>query len=185
MLEDDLKSLNLTFSTLHNLKKNYTALVLKYHPDRKTGNREKFTQIFEAYKRILKYTQIHKEIQNMEEEYVGSEEERNDIIGYYTKFRGDMCRLLDHLVFGKYNDEDRIRRIIDEEIENKRVRRYKLYGKRISAYKKKRESTSGGDMEHLQAQILANREQRWQSFVDGMEKKYDCKQIEQSKSRKK
>lgn len=184
MLEDDLKSLNLTLSTLHNLKKNYTALLLKYHPDRKTGNRQKFTEIFEAHKRLLKYAEIHKEIQNMENEYVGSEEERTDIIEYYTRFRGDIGRLLDHLVFGRYNDEDRIRQIIDEEIVNKRVKRYKLYGKRISEYRKKREKVSNKGLEHLQAEILARREQNWQGFIDNMEKKYNINKIEDKKEKK-
>lgn len=72
MLEQDLKLLNLRPSTLHNLKRNYHSLVLKYHPDRKTGKSIKFKEIHEAYQRLKNYDIIKHQIDRIEKEYVGS-----------------------------------------------------------------------------------------------------------------
>lgn len=176
MLEDDLKSLNLTRSTLGDLKKNYTALVFKYHPDRKNGDRAMFTKVFDAYKRLLRYTEIKDEIGDVEKEYVGSDEERADILRYYKLFKGDIGRLIEHLMFSKYADEDRIRGIIDKEIESGRVRRYRMYKKRISEYRKRREKNV--DIRGLQAEILSRHEQKWNDWMDKMEEKYNSKRLE-------
>ena len=50
MLEDHYATLNVQFNArTEDIKKSYKKLALKYHPDRKTGDVEKFQNIQKAY----------------------------------------------------------------------------------------------------------------------------------------
>jgi len=42
-----------TFTTLDNIKKQYKKLAKIYHPDKNTGNQQKFIEIDNAYKYLL------------------------------------------------------------------------------------------------------------------------------------
>jgi DnaJ family protein C protein 9 len=78
-------------------------------------------------------------IERFKAEYQGSEEEKLDVIGSYMNNEGDMDALFEEVMLSNaIDDEDRFRKIIDEEIDAKRVEGYPAYVKESKAKRKKR-----------------------------------------------
>lgn len=78
-------------------------------------------------------------IERFKAEYQGSDEEKLDVIGSYVNNEGDMDALFEEVMLSNpIDDEDRFRRIIDEEIAAKRVEGYPAYIKESKAKRKKR-----------------------------------------------
>lgn len=78
-------------------------------------------------------------IERFKSEYQGSEEEKLDVIGSYVNNEGDMNALFEEVMLSNpIHDEDRFRKIIDDEIAAKRVEAYSAYVKESKAKRKKR-----------------------------------------------
>lgn len=78
-------------------------------------------------------------IQRFKNEYQGSDEEKLDVIGSYVSNEGDMDALFEEVMLSNsIDDEERFRKIIEEEIEAKRVEGYPAYVKEAKSKRKKR-----------------------------------------------
>jgi DnaJ family protein C protein 9 len=67
-------------------------------------------------------------IKKISEEYKGSEQEREDILNAYTKVKGKLDRVYDLVMLSDIlEDDERFRKIIDEEIEKGNVESYEAY----------------------------------------------------------
>ena len=78
-------------------------------------------------------------IQKFKAEYQGSDEEKLDVIGSYINNEGDMDALFEEVMLSNpLEDEERFRKIIDEEIAAKRVEGYPAYVKESKAKRKRR-----------------------------------------------
>jgi DnaJ family protein C protein 9 len=78
-------------------------------------------------------------IEKFKAEYQRSEEEKLDVVGSYVNNEGDMDALFEEVMLSNpIDDEERFRKIIDEEIEAKRVESYAAYVKESKAKRKKR-----------------------------------------------
>ncbi|RDI81655.1 Urea active transporter [Venturia inaequalis] len=72
-------------------------------------------------------------------EYQGSEEEKLDVIASYVTNEGDMDAIFEEVMLSNpLEDEDRFRKMIDEEIDEKRVEAYEAYIKETKTKRKKR-----------------------------------------------
>ncbi|TID15108.1 Urea active transporter [Venturia nashicola] len=72
-------------------------------------------------------------------EYQGSEEEKLDVIASYVTNEGDMDAIFEEVMLSSpLDDEDRFRKMIDEEINEKRVEAYEAYIKETKTKRKKR-----------------------------------------------
>lgn len=72
-------------------------------------------------------------------EYQGSEEEKLDVIASYVNNEGDMDGIFEEVMLSNpLEDEDRFRKMIDEEIDEKRVEAYEAYVKETKTKRKKR-----------------------------------------------
>ncbi|EOB14021.1 DnaJ subfamily C member 9 [Nosema bombycis CQ1] len=111
-------------SSKDQIDKAFTKLRLKYHPDRKTGDRNKYDQIVEAYNEIKnkkeedrEYLEVNSFIKN----YKDSEEEIRDLLDLYKKFKGNYKKIIKYHLLTEEEDEERIRGIIEREIELENV----------------------------------------------------------------
>jgi DnaJ family protein C protein 9 len=78
-------------------------------------------------------------IERFKAEYQGSDEEKLDVIGSYINNEGDMDALFEEVMLSNpIDDESRFRKIIDEEIDAKRVEGYPAYLKESKSKRKKR-----------------------------------------------
>ncbi|KAF2426606.1 DnaJ-domain-containing protein [Tothia fuscella] len=78
-------------------------------------------------------------IARFKEEYQGSEEEKLDVIAAYVTYEGDMDAVFEEVMLSNpLEDEERFRKMIDEEIEEKRVEAYDAYVKETKSKRKKR-----------------------------------------------
>jgi DnaJ family protein C protein 9 len=72
-------------------------------------------------------------------EYQGSEEEKLDLIASYVNNEGDMDAIFEEVMLSNpLEDEERFRKMIDEEIDEKRVEAYEAYVKESKTKRKKR-----------------------------------------------
>jgi curved DNA-binding protein CbpA len=106
-------------SSKDQIDKAFTKLRLKYHPDRKTGDRNKYDQVVEAYNEIKnkkeedrEYLEVNSFIKN----YKDSEEEIRDLLDLYKKFKGNYKKIIKYHLLTEEEDEERIRGIIEREI---------------------------------------------------------------------
>ncbi len=71
--------------------------------------------------------------------YKGSDEEKDDILNAYRKFKGKMDKMYETIMLSNpLDDEDRFRVIIDEAIKNGEVEAHKLYTEETEVSKKRR-----------------------------------------------
>lgn len=145
-------------SSLKEIKKVYNKLIMKYHPDRKTGNKIIFSEIELAYndfllnknqenEKIQRQNEMFSKIENFKASYQDSEDEKNDIIKYYNEYKGNIRKIIDNLFCSSYSDEDRIRKIIEKLIIKGLLIEGKNHYKRVSNKKLKREKKEAKEVE--------------------------------------
>jgi hypothetical protein len=185
-------------SSKDQIDKAFTKLRLKYHPDRKTGDRNKYDQIVEAYNEIKnkkeedrEYLEVNSFIKN----YKDSEEEIRDLLDLYKKFQGNYKKIIKYHLLTEEEDEERIRGIIEREIikkggdedggsEDVNVDKGKPNGttpsknilnkKRIKE-KKKAEQLAlemGIDLNQSLEEILNKGKKKERKFLEDLERKY-------------
>ena len=72
-------------------------------------------------------------IQNFSEKYKGSDEEKEDVLECYAKYKGDMGKLMESVMLADSDDDEiRFRVIIDAAIATGEVSSYSLYQKHIA-----------------------------------------------------
>lgn len=165
------------------VRRKYRAAALKVHPDRPGGAQEAFMQLNQAYHLLLHRKDTGGPItkwafDQFKREYEGSLEERQEIIGLYTKHRGCMARVVDHMLLGEDEQEERYREILDAEIGKGNLPQYPGYnkgkGKRLLQNKKrqaKREKEAARAQELLaDLETRAHsRQARWDAMVARLE----------------
>jgi len=132
--------------------------------------------------------------------YKGSDDERNDLKGHYTRCKGDMDKIYEHLIGFDVAEEERYRTIIQGLIDSEEVRPYPKFvnetpqqrekrrkraekeAKQARKLKRKAEEAGvgdrddetengGGGMAGLALALQANAKRR-ANFVDDLERKY-------------
>ncbi|MFH4974395.1 hypothetical protein AB6A40_001104 [Gnathostoma spinigerum] len=78
------------------------------------------------------------DIKKFVEEYRGSDEEKKDVKRAYEKHGGDMSRIMDDIMGATYEDEDRIRKILVNMIENHEIVATKVFTNEPKSRKDKR-----------------------------------------------
>jgi DnaJ family protein C protein 9 len=177
------------------IKRAYRKLQFKYHPDRPEGDAEKYKEIAQAYERLMKgEKKLTKfDIMKFEKEYKNSEEEKNDIIGLYKKYKGDMFKIIDNLVLATDNEEERIRGIIDDLMESGKLEKYKRYETRVSddrkrARKRKREEREAkkrSEEEGISSiqEVMRKNHEKQNKLIQDLEEKY-CSSSQSKKKKK-
>ncbi|KAK7205718.1 DnaJ protein, subfamily C, member 9 [Myxozyma melibiosi] len=137
-------------------------------------------------------------IEEDKREYQGSEEEKADVLEYYTASKGSIDYIFEHLLHSSIlEDEPRIRSILDAALAAGEIRPYKAYtseststhAKRrraaeaekeeaeqmadeILKTKEERKKLKSGSEDDLAALIRMRNQNRMGSFLDDLEKKY-------------
>ncbi|KAB2570914.1 uncharacterized protein LTHEOB_11279 [Lasiodiplodia theobromae] len=137
-------------------------------------------------------------IEKFKNEYKGGDEERNDLIDAYNKFKGNMNKIYEVVMLSNpLEDEDRFRDILDAAIADGTVPALKKYteeseksrrdrikkakkeaeeaddaAKEMAGPKKKQKKAQGGDLGDLAALIQQRQKGRSESFFDQLEAKY-------------
>ncbi|KAE8591000.1 hypothetical protein XENTR_v10018273 [Xenopus tropicalis] len=146
---------------------------------------------WEEYWRLLFKKITVEDIKAYEEKYKGSEEEKNDIISAYMDFEGNMDGIMESVPCADFEDEPRIRHIIQKAIKSKEIPSYNAF---VKESKKKREQRNkraheeakeaeeikkemglGDDSDDLKALIQRrqnDRKKEMDSFFDQLEAKY-------------
>ena len=143
-MSDLYSILNLTKdANTQEIKKAYRTLALKHHPD-KQGNETLFVQIANAYSILVdpisrnmydlngsykdSFSLVSSDAINLfSKEYRGSQEEVDNLLEAYTRSKGDMDYILEHVMLSSASDQDRFRVIIDQAIADKLVKSFKKY----------------------------------------------------------
>jgi len=145
---------------------------------------------WQDYWRLLFPKVTLKDIQNFENEYRGTDEERNDIKAAYLESEGNMGAVLEKVMCSRAEDEDRFRAIIQEMIDDDEVEDLPGFNHEAPATKKARKKAANkeakeaeqakaelglNDENSLEAMIMqrqANRGKQSESFLDGLAAKY-------------
>jgi len=149
---------------------------------------------WEEYWRILFPKISLKDIQEYEDKYKGSEEERADLKKAYVDSEGNMDKILESVILSSPDDEDRFRDILNNMIKSGQVEKFKDFEKVNKSAKKSRKRAA--DLEAKEAEqarkemglddsedslankILARQAARGSqvdSFLDGLAAKYGAK----------
>ncbi|KAM3174381.1 hypothetical protein ACTXT7_010659 [Hymenolepis weldensis] len=152
--------------------------------------REYFNHIFPKFTK--------KDIEEAKKNFVGSNEEKDEIAKIYERYKGDMDKIMEAVVFAEISEENRIRKIIqdlidEKEIEpydafvkepaKKRARRLKRARQEAAAFdkmSKRKKTEEGGEdeetsMESLVMAIQSNKEKRQAAadrFINQLATKY-------------
>jgi len=157
---------------------------------------------WEEYWRILFPKVSLKDIEEFEKEYKGSDEEKEDIKKAYLDSKGDMSLILDSVMLATIDDEARFRKIIDQLIKSKDIKKLKAYTNEDAAAQKSRKRQADleakeaedarkemgldGSDASLENMILARQKSRGQqaeSFLDGLAAKYGAKGSQKKKKK--
>lgn len=153
----------------------FSKMALRYHPDRKQGSEVKFREISEAYDRIKsKRKPSELDIAGFEAHYRGSEEEIAEIKSLYNKFKGDICKIIDNMVIGRDEDEERVREYVKGWIANGEAAKYPRFDKRIKDNKRRlaaraREADVAANVDNGDKKVFSR---GWEDFLSGLEAKY-------------
>lgn len=120
------------------------------------------------------------DINNLQTQYVGSEEEKTDIIAAYAKYEGDLHKMMEVIMFAEEGEEKRICDLIESAIaeglleENKRYKKTKAeYLKKVSSKKRKKQSKEDSkDAEEALVAAITKRHSSTSSLASSMAKKY-------------
>lgn len=153
-------------ATLQEIQQSYRKLQLKYHPDRKTGDSDMYMRITSAYKSITTKESFLTVYKNFKTKYIDSEEEHFDLLQLYNKYKGNMRKIIDNHILSEYPDEPRLRMILEKYIEDKKIKRYAAYKKKINSKQK-----GNVNIEKL-AELLQKNDEKRKNFVDKLEEKY-------------
>jgi len=149
---------------------------------------------WEEYWRLLFPKITLKDIQEYENKYKGSEEERADLKKAYIDSEGNMDKILESVILSSPDDEDRFRDILNNMIKSGEVKKFEGFEKVNKSAKKSRKRAA--DLEAKEAEqarkemglddsedslankILARqaaRRPQVDSFLDGLAAKYGAK----------
>jgi len=82
-------------------------------------------------------------LDKIKEDYQGSDEERGDLLAAYEKYKGDMDKIYEDIMCSNVlEDDDRLRKIIDEAVASKEVTAHKKYTQESEAKKQRRVKTA-------------------------------------------
>ncbi|KAI5188763.1 DnaJ-like protein subfamily C member 9 [Nematocida minor] len=166
-------------STPEEIRKRYRVLSMKMHPDRPGGSEEKFVQLNQAYEVLTQTEERDMITKNMFDRframYAGSEEEKTELIDLYKKHKGQMAKIIDSLLLGEDEQEERYRKILDAEIEEKKIPEFPKYKAKLLILNKKRQAKRQREREA--AEVLAKdmeerasaRKERYNRMIERLE----------------
>lgn len=93
---------------------------------------------WEAYWKLLFKSVTLADIENFKKKYQGSEEEQNDLKESYILFKGDMDRIMDHMLCADTDDEPRLTEILWRCIRENEIPDYPAFTKESKAKQNKR-----------------------------------------------
>lgn len=155
----------------------FKKLRKKYHPDRKTGDREKYDQIMEAYNFLVQNPQKYINVNDFIKNYKNSDEEKDKIIEAYKKYKGNMRKIMDSLILVEDHDYERIRKVIIEEFE-KGLIFFKKFNEKFKERKKenlkaeKIAKQMGIDLTLSLEDLLNRRNNKHDDMIKKLEAKY-------------
>jgi DnaJ family protein C protein 9 len=139
------------------------------------------------------------QIEEFKLQYQHSNEEKDDVIKAYNDSKGDMDYILENVLCCNVEDEDRFRDIIEEAIQEKKVKRYAKFKKneKITKKRKKLAQDEAKEAEEYQKElgldgseqalaklIKEKSEKRMNDLIENLEAKYVNKS-EKTKKKKK
>ncbi|XP_028175446.1 dnaJ homolog subfamily C member 9 isoform X2 [Ostrinia furnacalis] len=143
------------------------------------------------YWRMLFKKITDEDIKAYEKEYVGSEQEKNDLKVAYLSGKGDMDYICDQVQFARSDQESRIRGILSGMIENGEIPPYKIFTNEPARKRKRRwakENREAKEAEELKNELglgsennslelmikqkQQSRAQQMDSFIDDLAAKY-------------
>lgn len=167
------------------IKSAFNRLALKYHPDRKDGSSERFRKVLEAYDEVRDRTRREHEmsIGDFEQQYRGSEEELEEIKCLYERFKGNVCKIIDNMIIGKDDDEERIREYVTKWVSSGEVKCYPKFEKRVSENKRRLalRAKEAAIAEEINASKPLPKRDSWMQFISSLEQKYGCSQPKKRK----
>ena len=190
-------------ATEDEIRRAYRKLALVHHPDRSSGNTEKFKALsivhcilsdsakrssydtsgnvddedigenfkdwYDYFRNLFPALTISR-IEDYSKSYIGSEEERLDLIDAYEKCQGDLVQIMNVVMFAEVGEEERLCSTIDSiiafgdlistnkyESSKSKVKKASLKPKKINRKAPRDDNTSEAD---LMALITANRTSR-------------------------
>lgn len=158
----------------------YKQLSMKLHPDRPGGSEIKFVELNKAYEVLMEKSEekeiITKDVfERFRMVYEQSEEEKEEIIELYKKYKGSMVKIINNLLLGEDEQEGRYRKIIDEAIEQKKVQDYPKYKSKPLMENKKRQEKRAKEREAAEvlAKVLekrgSDRKARYNAMIEKLE----------------
>ncbi|CAJ0605171.1 unnamed protein product [Cylicocyclus nassatus] len=140
------------------------------------------------------------DIEKFVAQYKGSEEEEGDIIASYNLCNGDMTKIMDSIMGATYEDEPRIKELIDKKISEgvlKETAKYKSSTSKAAVNKRRRKAEKEAEEaleeqkkmkmdgeKSLHALILSRQSERasnMDAFLDSLASKYGDKKKKRSK----
>ncbi|KAI5181042.1 DnaJ-like protein subfamily C member 9 [Nematocida sp. AWRm80] len=173
-----------TDDTIETIRERYKKLAMKYHPDRPNGNESLFIEVNKAYEILLnteeRETITKSKFDRFRAVYEGSSEEKQEILDLYKKYKGNLQKIVDNMLLGEDEQEERYKEIISHLIKEHKLPEYPKY--KVSLLKntrrQKRREKEAKAAEELAKQISqreTNRKQQWDEMIKRLEEKVENK----------
>ena len=138
------------------------------------------------------YRNLHPEVTKQDyksfaQRYYNSAEEQADLIEFYNDHEGNITKILEFIMCSRNEDVPRFIEFYETKIAAKELKRFKAFDQskkkiemlpdekaeaKVEKQKLKAKKEKGGSMEDLEKMILAKRENKFNSFLSNLEKKY-------------
>ncbi|KAK5978910.1 DNaJ domain (Prokaryotic heat shock protein), partial [Trichostrongylus colubriformis] len=135
------------------------------------------------------------DIRKFAAQYRGSDEEESDIVAAYNSWKGDMTMIMNSIMCATFEDEPRIKAIIDKKISEgilKETAKYKSSTTKVNANKRRRKAEKeageadqalqeikakegNGSLQELILRRQADRGSNADAFLDSLAAKYGAK----------
>ena len=118
------------------------------------------------------------DIENYENKYIGSKEEEQDLICFYTENNGDIRKILECIPCSKNEDVQRFIKIYEDLFRKKILKKNKNYEESKNKIKllkedQKEKEEAKETLDKLTKQIILNKKKRnYNDYLDGLAKKY-------------
>uniref|UniRef100_A0A7I4Y2J4 J domain-containing protein n=1 Tax=Haemonchus contortus TaxID=6289 RepID=A0A7I4Y2J4_HAECO len=147
-----------------------------------------------VWRQVFKKVTVE-DIKKFAAQYQGSEEEENDIVVAYNSWKGDMTMIMNSIMCSTFEDEPRIKAIIDKKISEgvlKETGKYKSSTNKINTNKRRKKAEKevveaeqalkeikakegDGNLQQLILKRQAERASGADSFLDNLAAKYGAK----------
>lgn len=169
-------------SSAEEISRLFRRAAIKCHPDKAGGTEAEFVRLNKAYEALVGEKKKNEgkitedALSRFRKMYEGSEEEKEELMLLYKKYKGNLSRIIDHMILGEDEQEKRYRSILNPLIEKEELPRHTQYEKsplnnKRRQEKRKREAEQAAALAAELKKRESRRKDEWDEMIHRLEGK--------------